>query len=173
MPRGNRKDIGGWAVGIMRWVIIGAAVYAAALLLLHLCGVKAYIVMSGSMEPEIQTGSLCMVNRRASFDRIREGDVIAFETAGGMVTHRVVRKDGEWLETKGDANDISDGYTTTRENYRGETIFSVPYLGYLHFAVGRYRIALAGLLVLFTLYNGTREITDRNRGRFDEFLQKK
>jgi signal peptidase len=114
-----------------------------------------------------------MVNRRASFDRIREGDVIAFETAVGMVTHRVVRKDGEWLETKGDANDISDGYTTTRENYRGKTIFSVPYLGYLHFAVSRYRIVLAGLLVLFTLYNGTREMTDRNRGRFDEFLQKK
>ena len=96
-------------------------------------GVRTFITMSGSMEPNIQTGSLCFVNTRASFDDVEEGDVIAFETSSGaLVTHRVIGKDenGLVLVTKGDNNDVEDGPTTTMENFRGETLFSIPYLGY-------------------------------------------
>ena len=99
-----------------------------------LFGVRTFITMSGSMEPNIQTGSLCFVNTRASFDDVEEGDVIAFEApSGALVTHRVIGKDenGLVLVTKGDNNDVEDGATTTMENFRGETLFSIPYLGYI------------------------------------------
>lgn len=113
--------------------VAAAAAYAAALLILGGCGVRPYIVLSGSMEPAIRTGSLCFIDRDYEFEKIHEGDVIAFETAGGvLVTHRgVLILDGK-VETKGDANDISDGFTTSAENYRGKVLFSVPYLGYVN-----------------------------------------
>ncbi|MBQ8813618.1 MAG: signal peptidase I [Lachnospiraceae bacterium] len=122
--------------GILSGIITMAAVYAAAILVLMLGGIKPYIVMSGSMEPTICTGSLCLVYSKAAFESIAVGDVIAFETAGGsMVTHRVIGISDRGMETKGDANDVPDGYTTTPENFRGKTVFSIPYLGYVNYAM--------------------------------------
>lgn len=58
--------------------------------------IRPMIVMSGSMQPAVKTGSLCFVNSKASFDRIEKGDVITFEVMGTKITHRVhkVVKDG-------------------------------------------------------------------------------
>lgn len=89
-------------------------------LLITVCGIKPYITMSGSMEPNVKTGSICFVNTNADYDDILVGDVIAFETpTGGMVTHRVISITEEGMETQGDANDVSDGISTTRENFAG------------------------------------------------------
>ena len=91
-----------------------------------------YIVLSGSMAPFIQTGSLCVVDTKVSFDEIVVGDIIAFETGNGsLVTHRAVSFHEGLIETKGDANAVTDGYTTSKANFRGRTLYSVPYLGYV------------------------------------------
>lgn len=151
--------------GVLKGVVTVAAVYAAALFLLMIFGIKPYIVISGSMEPDIRTGSLCLVNSRVAFDSIVEGDVIAFETAGGgMVTHRVVGIYDQKMETKGDANDVSDGCTTTPDNFRGKTLFSVPYLGYLNYAVGRKGGKMVCLILIFLLLGMERGENCRNDG---------
>lgn len=94
-------------------------------------GIKPYITMSGSMEPGIHTGSVCFVNTKAQYNEIQEGDIIAFQTSmGKLVTHRVISITEEGMETKGDANDVSDGISTTSENFCGKTLFSIPYVGY-------------------------------------------
>lgn len=101
-------------------------------LMLFLCGVRPYITMSGSMEPEIKTASMCFVNTQAAYEDIQEGDVIAFEiSTGNLVTHRVISVTDAGLETKGDANEVSDGISTTKANFRGKTLFSIPYIGYV------------------------------------------
>lgn len=115
-----------------------------------LVGIRPYITMSGSMEPEIQTGSICFVNTRASFYDVEQNDIIAFETSSGtLVTHRVIgaEENGMILVTKGDNNDVEDGPTTTVENFRGKTLFSIPYVGYLFstFQKTQYQI-MAGIL---------------------------
>ena len=113
-----------------------AGVYAAVLLILFGCGIKPYIVLSGSMEPVIKTGSLCLIDTKAEFERVQEGDVIAFETSAGvLVTHRALRIQDGMIETKGDANDVSDGFSVNEENFCGNTLISVPYLGYIHYAL--------------------------------------
>lgn len=119
----------------------------------HLTGVVPYVVLSGSMEPQIRTGSLCFVNTKATFEGIKAGDVIAFETANGsLVTHRVIKiKDG-MMETKGDANQVTDGFTTTKENFRGKSVFSIPIAGYVisWFQTARGRIlGVTGAVTLF------------------------
>ena len=111
-------------------IIVGIiAVVAIAILCLPLFGITPLAVKSGSMEPAIHVGSVCFVNENTPFEDIKEGDVIAFKVEGTMVTHRVVDVSDEGLQTKGDANDAKDGYTT-KENYVGKNIFSIPELGY-------------------------------------------
>lgn len=109
-----------------------AVTVIAVVLLLGVCGIRPYITISGSMEPSIRTGSVCFVNTKAEYDEIQEGDVIAFETSTGKkVTHRVISISEKGMETKGDANAVSDGISTTPENFFGKTVFSVPYIGYI------------------------------------------
>lgn len=136
--------------------LLGILVAAAlALLVLRAAGVEVYTVLSGSMEPELHTGSLCLVQTTVPYDRIEAGDVIAFRQPSGLpVTHRVLRRTPEGLETKGDANDVSDGITTTAANYMGKTIGAIPCAGYavefLHTARGRgfCLVAVAALLIV-------------------------
>ena len=99
------------------------------------------------MEPEIMTGSICFVDTNTVYDDISKGDIVAFETATGiMVTHRVISVTDFGLETKGDANEVSDGISTTKDNYAGKTIFSIPYLGYISNAITSPR----GRIIAFT-----------------------
>lgn len=94
-------------------------------------GIRPYIVLSGSMEPEISTGSLCFINTRSPYKDIKMGDVIAYEKGGMLVIHRSVKVTKSGIETKGDANRISDGITTTAANYKGKVFYSIPVLGYI------------------------------------------
>lgn len=101
-------------------------------LLLYLIGIKPYVVLSGSMEPTIKTGSLCFINSHVNYDSIKEKDIIAFKLNNGtLVTHRVVNINSNGIETKGDNNDALDGVITTQKNYVGKNSFWIPYLGYI------------------------------------------
>lgn len=117
-------------------VLIAACVcIAAVLFVMYPLGIRPYIVMSGSMEPEIHTGSVCLVNTKVPYTDIEEGDIVTFDHGMEIpVTHRVLRITEDGMETKGDANDTSDGITTREDNYIGKTFFSIPYAGYaFHF----------------------------------------
>lgn len=108
---------------------------ALALLVTNFIGFKCYVVRSGSMEPEIHAASVAVVNENVDFYDIEIGDVIAFKLqTGELVTHRVIDEtkiDGiTYLMTKGDNNEVADGYTTNIQNYFGKTMFSIPELGY-------------------------------------------
>ena len=124
------------------------------LLVIQMFGIKPYIVMSGSMEPTIHTGSVCFVNTSADYSDIKKGDIIAFQAAENMlVTHRAVAVSDAGIETKGDANKVSDGISTTKDNFIGRTVFSLPYVGYwsqaLQTAQGRIiEVSVAAVLVL-------------------------
>ena len=88
-------------------------------------------VVSGSMEPTIPTGSLCIVNIRVPYEEIREGDVIVYlrKSDGLRIIHRVIAVTDEGLVTKGDHNQIADGLSTTAENFYGKSLLHIPGLG--------------------------------------------
>lgn len=118
-----------WAVDVIFYPFLTIVLVS---IILFFCGVRPYITMSGSMEPEIRTGSICFVNTKAKYSDIGEGDIIAYQTSnGGLVTHRVISIADKGMETKGDANDVSDGITTTAANFHGKTLFSIPCVGYI------------------------------------------
>ena len=95
-------------------------------------GIMPYIVMSGSMEPEIKTGSVAYINSKVKAEEIKIGDIIGFTTKEGQVTHRVVEinSDGSFV-TKGDNNEENDSNPVQADKVKGKTIFSIPVLGRL------------------------------------------
>ena len=95
-------------------------------------GIMPYIVLSGSMEPEIKTGSVAYINSHAKISEIAKGDIIGFNTQEGQVTHRVVeiKADGSFI-TKGDNNEEVDEAPVPVDKVKGKTIFSLPFLGRL------------------------------------------
>lgn len=98
----------------------------------RIVGIKPYIVLSGSMEPVIQTGSMAYINSNADPYAIQIGDIITYKLADHTVTHRVVDKTLTSVITKGDANEENDFSPVLRSSILGKYIFSIPYLGYLY-----------------------------------------
>ena len=111
--------------------IIGCLLCILCMYLCKYIGIETYIVRSGSMEPSIMTGSICFIDTRFDYTDIKEDDVIAFERGKIKVTHRVIKVTKEGFITKGDNNTISDGLTTTKDNYIGKNICSIPWVGYI------------------------------------------
>lgn len=134
-------------------------VIALALLLAgaRIFGLQVYTVLSGSMEPAYQTGSLIYV-RPVEPEGITVGEPITFVLNESLTvaTHRVIEIDAQnqRFYTKGDANDAADGAPVHFKNLIGTPIFTIPYLGYIANYVqhppGLY-FALAGALVLLLL----------------------
>lgn len=62
----------------------------------QLFGIQTYGILTGSMEPAIQTGALTFVDTGVSGADLRPGDVAAFDIGEGRIcTHRVVSVDPE------------------------------------------------------------------------------
>ena len=97
---------------------------------LYIFGITPYVVLSGSMEPTIKTGSLCFINKHVKYENIKEKDIIAFKSSGTLVTHRVDEINDYGFVTKGDNNDNQDGGLVTKDNFVGKNIFWIPKVGY-------------------------------------------
>lgn len=142
------------AIHIVTWVLIGIVLCLAILLAgLRLFGYDIYTVLSGSMEPDIKTGSLVYV-KDVPTALLEEGDTITFmKTKDTVVTHRIKtieeNKNITWFHTYGinnydrdengdpildENNNIVYEYDATpvhEDNVIGKAEFSVPYVGYL------------------------------------------
>lgn len=100
-------------------------------------GCRSLVVMSGSMEPTVPTGSVVVV-KSIPGAAIAVGDVISFhppEDTARIVTHRVLavtEQDGKVaVETRGDANTGSEKWSIDPAGTVGRVVFHIPYLGYL------------------------------------------
>ena len=101
-----------------------------------IAGYKAYVVLSGSMSPAFNTGSLIFV-KPAEPSSIAVGDIITFGSAGDasrLTTHRVVGTNwdnGLSFITRGDANNVNDPNPVPSESVVGRVTGYIPYIGYL------------------------------------------
>lgn len=141
-------------------------------MILFLAGFRPYVVLSGSMEPEIHVGSMAVVNENTTYDEIKTGDIVAFRSRNGaLVTHRVVSITADGFETQGDANDITDGPLVTQDNYRGKTIFAVPCVGYLMFYLKKpwvlMPVVTAMVVILLTSVDQSKK-TKKSENRIEE-----
>jgi signal peptidase len=135
-------------------------------------GYQIKSVLSGSMEPGIQTGSIVALKPGGDMNRFKKGDVITFRNEDNLlITHRVVEATmnnatGEAMyRTKGDNNDAPDMNPTSSTNVVAEyTGVTVPYVGYaMNFAVSKagsvvLMIVPGLMLLLYALYSSWKAV---------------
>lgn len=102
-------------------------------------GYNFYVVMSGSMEPSIHTGSIVGVKEDSNYDMEDVITVMQPNNPSETYTHRIVEKRDEndtiTYKTKGDANKAADPDPVSEEQILGKVFASIPLIGYLvHFA---------------------------------------
>lgn len=128
-----------------------------------LFGYQIKTVLSGSMEPEIKTGSIIAVTPTEDKTNFKKDDIITYvQRDGQLVTHRIteVLGSGEQTQyvTKGDNNKEADLTPVLAENvvatYSG---FTIPYVGYFtEFAKSQMGTAILLIVpgVLLLIYAG-------------------
>ena len=98
----------------------------------------ALAIASGSMHPVFDRGSVVITERvndkYDNYDKLKEGEIIAFKAEKNVVVHRLIRivnvGDEVYYYTKGDANKEEDNYLIKKENIIGIVRFKIPYIGY-------------------------------------------
>ncbi len=145
MKKGEKK----WYTLIQNWLLIIACVILVPMLLMNsiimfqsmtnkdqvpsVLGIKPFIVLSGSMEPEIHKGDI-ILTKIVDPETLRVDDVIAFRDAENTVTtHRIidiVEESGvEYFITKGDNNSTQDRNLVEKSDVEGIYIMRIPGIG--------------------------------------------
>lgn len=96
---------------------------------------QAVAIASGSMSPKIEKGDIVVIEKLEAneTDKLKVGDVIAFEHRGVVVVHRLIDikkiKGESYFYTKGDANDNEDNYSISRDEIVGKIELRIPFVG--------------------------------------------
>lgn len=165
MRRGDRLNrffLKLWSI-ISSIIVAAVVLFAVALVGVRLLGLQPFAVLSGSMEPTYQTGSLIYV-RETDYTELKVGDPVTFLLSEDVVaTHRIVEivpdaTDPATLRfrTKGDNNDTVDGSIVHYKNIIGKPVFTIPYLGYVANYIqnppGMYIAISTGLVLLILVF---------------------
>lgn len=98
-------------------------------------GIKTYVIISGSMEPNISVGDIVIARNIKNEEReLKIGDIISFRSGHSVITHRIVNiekdKNGVLrIRTKGDSNNTEDGVDILINNIEGKVIAVIPKIG--------------------------------------------
>ncbi|MBS6041941.1 signal peptidase I [Clostridium baratii] len=136
-----------------------------------LFGYKFYDVLTGSMSPTINPGSLIIV-KEIDDTEIKEGDIITFKgnSTSNLTTHRVVEvienDNNIKFQTKGDANDVLDPMLIDGNLLVGKVILDIPYMGKVMSFINQYRVIIVILIIAYlcfgTFYKGAKAIKNKN-----------
>ena len=139
------------------------ALLAIALVGVRLVGLTPYVILSGSMRPTYEVGSLIYV-QSVDYKELKVGDPITYLISQDtVVTHRIIEvlvdeEDPNTIRffTQGDANEVPDGTSVHYLNVIGKPIFSIPYLGYVSDYIqkppGMYVALVAGAILLLLVF---------------------
>ena len=154
------KQIWNWVSGILVGIMV---LLAVALVGVRIFGLKPFVVLSGSMEPEYHVGSLIYV-KSVDYKTLEVGDDITYLVdEDTVVTHRIIEvlvdeNDPEVLRyfTQGIANDTPDAVSVHYKNIIGKPIFTIPYLGYVSDYIqnppGMYIAIAAGAILILLVF---------------------
>jgi signal peptidase len=136
------------------WLPLGAAAgLIVALALPFAGGGRPYTVMSGSMEPAIDTGDV-VITRFIRPAEARLGDVVTFDDPhhpGRLITHRVraMRYRGDQIRfvTRGDANSAVERWSVPEGGQIARVAYRIPNVGRVESAAESAGLRLALVVV--------------------------
>lgn len=122
----------------LEWITFLALIMLLLVVLSPVLPVKnylsSYVIVSGSMEPTILTGSLSFITPIKESSDLQKNSIIAFKSPNSpkdVVIHRIYSITNEEIKTKGDNNDSVDNWLVYEPMVIGKYIFSIPYIGRL------------------------------------------
>ena len=119
--------------------------------------VEIYRVKTGSMEEKIHVGDYIMIYRK---DNYNVGEIVTYISNDGFITHRIIRKEGDRVITKGDANNTED-----REILASTIIGEAILVGGVLNIVINYKYVIVCILIslyLFSCYFGDSKDKENN-----------
>lgn len=97
-------------------------------------GIKPFVVLTGSMEKEINGGDL-VITKTVDPAKLKKNDIVSFKDGDSVITHRIIeltKKDGKPVFiTKGDANNTPDENAVSYSQVEGLYLFKIAQLGNL------------------------------------------
>ena len=105
-------------------------VIGAALVLVSAIWLPIYHITGESMEPTLKRGSIIYCNDDNK--NLKKDDIITYIVNDKeLVSHRIVKIEDDLIETKGDANNMSDPNRVHINDVKGKVQnITIPYVGY-------------------------------------------
>ena len=95
-------------------------------------GYKMYVIISGSMQPELDIGDIVVV-KKVDSNNLKKDDIISFRKGQTIITHRIeeVKNTEEKIQflTKGDNNNTSDKDLVSEKEVEGIVVNKIQKLG--------------------------------------------
>mgnify|MGYP005795448083 FL=1 len=91
----------------------------------NIFGYTFFEVATGSMSGSIEVGDVVLVKIT---NEVQENDIIVFKENNSFITHRIVKKDGNIITTKGDANNTEDNPITI-DKVLGKVTYVIENIG--------------------------------------------
>lgn len=115
-------------------------------------GIKTYVIISGSMEPNLQIGDIVIVKKVAQ-NELEKGDIISYRQGQSVITHRiaeVIDKEGEVeYKTKGDNNNAEDSGTISYEMIEGKVVKHISQVGKIAIILQKKGTIIFIILILY------------------------
>jgi signal peptidase len=156
-----------WMQRVSTGILTLAMVLAVVVGVAAAMGVRAEVVLTGSMRPALSPNDMIVVDRVAASDT-HVGDIVSFASPtqpGIVMTHRVKRiaqtKQGRLaITTQGDANNTPEHWTIAPDGTVGRVVTVLPPLGALTQWVGDpvTRTIVFALIGLMLMVGGLRWI---------------
>lgn len=132
-------------------------------------GIKSYIIVSGSMKPEMNVGDIVIVKKLQKNDDYNVGDIISYHENDSIVTHRIIQiqesqKGKNSYITKGDNNNAEDSFKVEQNNIEGKVIKIIPKLGLLSLFVENHIFLLIIFILLYAfISSNVKKLVRRKR----------
>ena len=131
-------------------------------------GIKTYVIVSGSMIPELNIGDIVVVKNVAE-EELNIGDIISFRQGQSVITHRIsdkIEEDGKIeYKTKGDNNNTEDLQTITYKTVEGKVIKTIPKIGIVIIALQNKMIIIIIALIIFLYFWQSEKTKNKKESR--------
>lgn len=124
-------------------------------------GYKTFVIISGSMEPNLNIGDIAVV-KSVDKEELKVEDVISYREGNAIVTHRIteITEDGLY-KTKGDANNAEDVSPVKFENIEGKFSFKISKLGYLIIFIQNKIGIIVVAILIYILYISNKRVEEK------------
>lgn len=132
----------------------------------YIFGMKAYVIETDSMEPELKVGDVIIIKKCERQD-LKVGDIITFENRGELITHRITEFNPATLRyaTKGDKNSLNDIEAVKFQEIKGKMFFKLPMFWKIIQKLQNTMYIVILLVIVFTVFLHSRRITRKSKIR--------